>query len=293
MTIAVGMLCCDGIVLGADREMTLATLAYDDTKAHVLKRQSLQIGIVGAGIGDLIRYAAQALDRRITDGQTAEDVRLALEDVANEICDRIDDNKDWHTNLLVGVKTDTELRLIKVFGRFATVVDGVETIGAGQEIARFVLDGLYRKAATTSCERGIFLTIKALLAAKDYVPGCGGRSDVLVLQRGFHVREVPEETLADHERNAAEFDRIMNPVLLALTDVDVSPQQLAESIDRMRVALTTFRSPQFLERLRARATEQRQPLSVQIADAVAALEGHTFQATVVSRSPAPPEEEAK
>jgi 20S proteasome alpha/beta subunit len=262
MTIAVGMLCKDGIVLGADREMTRGTMTYDDRKAYVLKRQSLQIGLVGAGIGDVIQYAAQALDRRIIDGQSAEDVRLALEDVAKDIRDRIDDNKDWHTNFLVGVKTDTELRLIKVFGRFATVLGGVETIGAGQETARFVLDGLYQKAATTSCERGTFLTIKALLAAKDYVPGCGGRSDVLVLQRGFHVREVPEETLDDHERNATQFDRIMNPVLLALTDVDVSPEQLKDIIRKVTSELTTFRSSAFLDRLKARTSAQRVVLAV-------------------------------
>jgi hypothetical protein len=88
MTIAIGLLCSDGIVLGADREVSLYTLKVREPKAHVLKRVALQIGLVGAGSSDLIKLATQELDRKLVDRMTADEVREVIDDLATEIHQR-------------------------------------------------------------------------------------------------------------------------------------------------------------------------------------------------------------
>jgi hypothetical protein len=118
MTIAIGMLCRDGVVLGSDREMTLDTMKVDDTKCHLLSlRKDLRVGIAGAGTADLIRFSAQELDRRLKDSMSADDVRSQAEAMINELNTSYLANQsgvERTLDLLVGIKTATELRLLKV-----------------------------------------------------------------------------------------------------------------------------------------------------------------------------------
>src|SRR5262249_4539658 len=105
MTIAIGILCSDGVVVGADREVTLDTLKVQDKKAHLLKRNNVSLGLVGSGSLDLISKAAQELDRRLTDEMSQDALKAAVENLAQEFHERYvlgNPNADHVLDLLIG-----------------------------------------------------------------------------------------------------------------------------------------------------------------------------------------------
>lgn len=277
MTIAIGVICRDAVVVGADQEISLATTKIERRKAHVLKRTALQIGLVGAGTYDLINRAKQDIDSHLQDRQSADDVRAVVEAVVRKIdSDLISRDPNHSVDLLIGIKTDTELKLLKVEPRHNSApsfvwVEDNEAIGYGYELAHYVLAQLYGSPLTLSSERGVIITAHALKVAKDRVQGCGGRSDIMMLKRGFHAYEVPEKDLVEHERSAQRITEIMRPVMLALTDLDVRPNQLENLIGTMSYELNQFRSNDFIQR----QIERFRPLAIEIPSEGISIRGLT------------------
>jgi 20S proteasome alpha/beta subunit len=303
MTIAIGMVCRDGIVVGADRDISLSTTTIERRKAHILVRNAVQIGLVGAGSYDLINRAKQDLELRLQDGQSAYEVRTAVEAVVRTIHEQvISQDANHHLDLLIGIKTDTELRLSKAEARHKSApnfvwVEDYEPIGYGYELAHFTLSQLYDGVDRLSSERGVIVTAHALKIAKERVQSCGGRSDIIMLKRGFHAYEVPESDIAEHERSAQRMAEIMKPVMLALTDLDVRPDQLEDLIGKMNYELNQFRSNDFIQRQR----ERFKPLAIEIPAEGISIQGRaaTHRIQPVRRdaepepSPGPPEDEAE
>jgi 20S proteasome alpha/beta subunit len=207
------MLCRDGVVIGADREVSYDTTKFHGPKAHIIQKRGLQIGMVGAGSEDLITWGAQELDRRLRDNQSAEDVRLAAEALAQDVYDRHVKAEPKHSlHMLIGIKTDVEIRLLKVAGTVVVWESGWEAVGYGHEVANYALRGLYRHADSVSPEQATILTAQALKAAKDHAKYCGGPSDVIVLKRGYHAWRLPEDDVLEHERGMTRFSDYQSSV---------------------------------------------------------------------------------
>jgi len=75
MTIAVGILCQDGVVVGADREISLDTLKVRERKTHLIRRREVAVGIAGAGSADLVTLAVQELEKRLADAMSPDEVK--------------------------------------------------------------------------------------------------------------------------------------------------------------------------------------------------------------------------
>src|SRR5262249_47337117 len=149
-------------------------------------------------------------------------------------------------DLLLGIKTDTEIWLLKVAGTIVTRLHSFECIGSGQEIANFVLTRFYGDASKLSTERGSIITAHALKQAKDWASYCGGRSDIIILHRGFHAWEVPEDLILQHEQYLERAEKVLRPVMLALSDINTDDRALDDAIGKMNVELNAIRSNDFL-----------------------------------------------
>jgi 20S proteasome alpha/beta subunit len=266
MTIAVGVLCEDGVVVGADREVSLSSFKVEDRKAHLLKRNNVRIGLVGSGPADLVTLAAQELDNRLVPEMSMEAVKTAVDDLAQDIHAKhvlTNPDKNYKLDLLLAVKTTPngaarKVGLLRVNGTIVVWKDRYDAIGWGYELAHYLLSQLYDQPKTLSMARGIMLAAQVLKAAKDYTQGCGGPSDIIQVRLGYVSDFVHEDDVRLHEESAEKFAKIMRPVMLAMTDVNVDSKQLGEIVGKMQVELHTFRSNEFIQRQKELSAKLRQ-----------------------------------
>jgi len=275
MTVAVGVLCqkgYPGIVMGADREVSLTTGRTHEKKTHLIKKKDVVVGIAGAGSADLITLAAQELDRRLVDSMTCEQVRQTLEDLAQDFQRKhVDANESHSLDLVAGVKVtgpERQVRLLKVAGTIVIYRDDYVAIGWGQEMAHYLLKRLYGTAERLEVSQGIVLTSQVLKAAKEHSQNCGGQTDVLQLTSGTVASEVPEEDVRLHEQSADRFEAIIRPVMHALTNINVTESQLNDLIGKMSVELHAFRPNTFKVKQFEKHELKRQLMTVAGMDAL-------------------------
>ncbi len=65
MTIAVGVVCSDGLILGADSQETHATLKLPCRKIQHIKAPGLHLVIAGSGDAAFIDYSVQEIGRAV------------------------------------------------------------------------------------------------------------------------------------------------------------------------------------------------------------------------------------
>ncbi len=274
MTIGIGLVCSDGVVVGADREMTLETLKVTDRKAHLIKEEPIKVALGGSGTTDLITFAAQECGRRLQaakrDVLGFEDVRLLITEMLADIrTDHIDKNPDvgHKLDLMVGIKIANGMpRLLKIAGGIPIWVENHQAIGWGAELATYVLNGRYDEKRKPDVRGGIILATHALKAAKDYARYCAGASDIIFLKPGMKSDFVSSDDILLHEQSADRFAEITKPLMIALTDVGVSPQALDDLIGKMQVELHNFRPNSFIQQQAMKLEQKRQPLSLHGSD---------------------------
>jgi 20S proteasome alpha/beta subunit len=191
MTIALGFVCQNGVILAADSEV-----AYEGTKTPGQKIFLIDggtywsIAVAAAGGVDLIRMAVDDLKHTL---QTDRD--LTLEKIRQKIIERIKYFRDdyiWPAaergielalDLLIAVRTiDGRSALLKVNGiegGLVSEVSGCEFIGIGHEIARSVSSWLF--GLGFKLEMGERLAEQVIRWVKATVPGCGGSTQIWVL----------------------------------------------------------------------------------------------------------------
>jgi 20S proteasome alpha/beta subunit len=255
VTIAIGLLCTDGVVLAADREISVnKRYKTGSQKCRVIKRVNCQVGIVGAGSQDSIVLAWQELERKLTDRMTLDTVRETIDEVVDDVYRRLAGVEAQHEHsleLLIGAKTSAGVRLLKVTDWLPAIeVETYDALGFGDELGLYLLEQLYGTRDDLMVERGIVVACQVLKEVKKTVQGCGGPSDVIHLRRRFHAGLISEERIAECEHMSDRFFEVMRPVMLALTDIEVQNSALdsllSQTVDRLR----QIRTQDFLDRQR-------------------------------------------
>jgi 20S proteasome alpha/beta subunit len=255
MTIAVGILCADGAVVGAEREISTSTFKTEEPKTFLLKRNNVRIGLVGAGSFSLIKLAHQELEQRLTDDMTKEQVKQVASALVREIHVQhvqTNPNANHYLDLLLAIKTTPksgmrERGLLKFEGTVPNWVDRYAAIGYGHELANYLLKQSYTRAQDTSVLRGIMQTAHVLDEVKANTHYSGGQSDIIHVRLGWVSGFVPEEDTALYEHTARRFAEIARPVMMALSDINVSGTKLTDLIGKMSVELHSFRPQAFLD----------------------------------------------
>ncbi|MFQ5662491.1 MAG: hypothetical protein ACE5HL_01495, partial [Terriglobia bacterium] len=211
MTIALGMLATDGIVLAADSQETEGyfkgfSLKINTAMTHMNIQAKVKsaIGITGAGpavhldaIGDKIIklfHANQYTQINALESNLAECVRdFYLTHIA-PLPPHIYEGRDFR--LIAAAQIEGNFSL---WTTDATVLKrgiGLEAVGTGSPFAKMALQSRY---LCTDTETAAFLAILAVARAKEYDQDCGKSTQIVCLKENL-VHDVPWYLISEAEK---------------------------------------------------------------------------------------------
>lgn len=189
MTIALGMLASDGIVLAADTEVSWGEyLKTEGTKVALLENEGL--AIAGAGDGDYLDAISHELQRAIRALNTDDVARIGRE--LRSVLERFHRQhvlpwKDPTLEFLLLIGLQKKGRRALWVTRKATMRPCVyATIGVGSADADSILTQLFENVRTPRVTLAMaqFIAAYAVYLVKDRVMGCGKNTDMILVRDG-------------------------------------------------------------------------------------------------------------
>jgi hypothetical protein len=187
MTMVAGFRCTDGIVICADQQMTSpGGFKYHECKISIEEGGSAwRLVFAYAGVPGLAKEAREKIMRTVGPLDPNDVTREAVQNVADGVLNdmgRQYGSLEGQLQLLIGVSVFLqEPDLLKFDGRALHVADNFNYLGIGESsLIRFLSDKLYSKRldSKTGADLGCYLIKKA----EDYIDGCGGKIDVVILE---------------------------------------------------------------------------------------------------------------
>jgi 20S proteasome alpha/beta subunit len=227
MTIAAGFVCANGVVLGADTELTFTTSKANEGKIFEINPYH---GCYVTYSGD--SYAAKDLIARVTP-QTqhySPDECLAViqaeyrNTIQIEMKKKNPDERSWF-ELLVTIRRDVRepfkaklndyrTSLYHLHGDRTLPIDRYVVIGIGQEFALSIFERRYQCLTTLECA---YILIDAIRQVKKSVQACGGSTNIVEIpDNGERPYENFGKLEIEQIEKECEFiEGLLNPLLLA------------------------------------------------------------------------------
>ena len=205
MTIALGLICRDSVVLAADTEITGFVGKWRREKIrNCVWTSKIGIATVFAGTVEFAIMACDKVFSRLLDVTTPE-VPSILNIIEGTICEVYEgpvaafpgpDKPNF--SLLLGIRLfdDDFVHFIKTSDTAVRRADAFESIGIGAELARYIGSKLFHGGM--SLDEGAVLAAYVLHEVKNNVSGCGGSSLILALEPNG-LRVASSEKLAKLE----------------------------------------------------------------------------------------------
>lgn len=181
MTIGVGFLCSDGVVMCADRQITGQGYKFQQSKIFSIQRQDYSFIFSYAGDPDAARMMFEKTRNAMR--QVAVNDRESAKDTIKRTLEKVfGDKQTKGLQTLIGIRTKEEHFLIKT--KEKKVVEGVaEYIGAGDSSAlRYLCDFLLDQQM--SVVEALVLGSYIVSVAGRYVEYCGEDSNHATLYAG-------------------------------------------------------------------------------------------------------------
>jgi len=226
MTIGVGFLCSDGIVLASD------TLYTSQNKRHAAKLWSFRagsvaVGMVGAGDAILIQALRAAIDRGLSADMSPDDVADMSAKAIRQIFENHFDPNDGEFSLwvLIGVRSGGQLVLFENRGSttVAPIYGSSQCIGCGSSVGDYFADWLFGGGLSAQWARSVAASL--IRQSKRYSDGCGGDTHILTIPLEGSPRLTPQDQVAELEQQIAEIEDTMREVLvfgLGVVGVDIN-----------------------------------------------------------------------
>lgn len=243
MTIAAGFCCKGGLVLAADSEMTIPeSLKYEDFKVAKLDFEGLKGGISGAGDWEYIQMAFRKVMARLQANPI--NPQLAVEETVLEVYNNHIAAYPYEPrpsfDLLLGIRErDGLCSLIKSSHTAVRRSLTFEFLGVGAVLGRYLADAMYDIGM--SLRQAALMAIYILRLAKKYVPGCGGHSDILVVDTSGNMEFLPTLKITALEENFSEFDEDVKRVLLGFADLGISDDHFESELEILNSGIRRFR----------------------------------------------------
>lgn len=272
VTIALGFLCTDGVVLATDTQYTAGGMKSQGPKlfnlfaAPILPRRDLAVLVAGAGRVPFMKRAVERIEEalRSLSNPTNHDVRETIEAILLQFYaqhvypmpDYKQANADFQ--LIVGVWTRAD-----GFGLYTTDETTINTvvrssghcsIGTGRPLSEYALDLICEPFITV--ENAKFAATLAIKAAKDYVGSCGGRTRIQALvesDSGCLFSRGMDSEVDDAEQQADTiFD--ITKYLLQYLDTDGVPddESVLAMTDQLKEKIIQFRQKRKQQREQSR-----------------------------------------
>lgn len=227
MTIAVGLVFKDGILLAADTEITDGDLKY--TQSKIVSHTQPGVSVAFAFAGD-VAEARMAIDEIIASlgesGVTTHRgvlgvVKAELSDIyARIILPRTMATQENPRSfyLLIAVWAEGTCRLWSSTGAAVNAVGGYECFGIGATLARYLIKPLHRPECSEHDAK--MIAVRALVDTKDNVPGCGGASEFLIARSTGELTPPQALPLVAQHNLISAFNGLMPLVFFCAGDLD-------------------------------------------------------------------------
>ena len=245
VTIGLGFVCSDGVVLCSDREMSGGDFKYNEKKIYTLNWGDAAFIMTFAGLADVMKIVVDAIWKKMALAFTADAMKAALQATLDEV---ITPDPDQQFQLLVAfVSKDVAPFLVKTRDRQISPVFENDFIGFGDSaLTRYLLEALVGDRRLTRAEAAVY-GIYIVAQAKKYISGCGGPTDVhcLTLQGD---RLVPGSVVIGEIEEHLDLLEITVSHLLStgLHDTDVKTLKalahVKEAMNKTRPHLISFKA---------------------------------------------------
>jgi 20S proteasome alpha/beta subunit len=188
MSVAVGIVCTDGIVLASDEQISIPDYSkHHEKKLDGWADEAWTVAHAYAGSPSLMREATDKIKAKIEEGSAGynpQSVHAAAESVLEDIGYKF---TNMELQLLIATATQTELELLRFDGgnnKALYVSTSIEILGVGDSsLLRYLSDALYEKGKI-DVAFGAALALYMVEKAKNYVNHCGGQTDFLIIRKG-------------------------------------------------------------------------------------------------------------
>ena len=267
MTIAIGVLARDGLVIAADTEESdgfLKTttskvklnirLQADQVAAHLpggaVARSTAVCAVTGAGTSSLIESLGDRLVRTGTEfaDQSDDAVLGAIQSVLEPFHrDHVVPFSGWplqerpDVSLIVGITNKTQNRLYSTERTLARKCAPVAAVGIGGMMAHSLLRRLGPRIGSMdlSADDAVSLVAYVLFQVKESVPGCGKLTEMTVLMNGRQI-DIPWIVLRNMETVFIRHARLEARAIRYAFSGDDPNRQKRAAID-LRAAFAAFR----------------------------------------------------
>ncbi|HEY3939275.1 MAG TPA: hypothetical protein VGL97_17720 [Bryobacteraceae bacterium] len=181
MTIGIGMICRDGVLLGADTEVTGWSSKTHEEKIITFECPYGKIGFVMAGNGVFAQSAIQKCQaglRATPPERTIDKIEKILE---REYRRHVFQHPSYATDPSLGYQfliafwsTNGSVSLFSTNQTAIRKVNGFECIGIGSDLASYLVLPMFYEGMADA--EALYIAIYALARVKDSIVGCGGTS---------------------------------------------------------------------------------------------------------------------
>lgn len=218
VTIGIGMLCTDGVLLCADRQLTSpAGYKFEGTKVSRHISRNCQLAFCYSGTEDDARAMLRIIYDNFDDVFEKEpNLRGPINRALQAFIKIFKDKTAKHLEMLIGVSfPNVACGLIRTAGD-RVVVGHTEYIGGGKSSAlRYVADFLFPNFITSTSEAD-FLACYLCSVASRYVDGCSGGPDRVVLHLDGAMTDVHGDLLPNQSQRTQYSEAEMGKVLREL-----------------------------------------------------------------------------
>ncbi|HVP90004.1 MAG TPA: hypothetical protein VMS75_02185 [Terriglobales bacterium] len=251
MTIVVGIICKNGVVMASDSQAeSFRGVKVKRVDYHKIvtfpATEDLYIAVSGAGVGTFISKATDKLKEKYesTKIATCDELANTSEGIMVSLSKRyvVDKMEALGLPPSQDIKNELELNFILLvgctnksgeeLGLYTVHPDGIaergekfSTIGSGSAYAEYLLTKMYKDGLST--EQGKQLAVFVIEEVKRIDPGCGGPTQVVVLDKDGIHKLTPEEVKAISE-NLYKTEGCTNGVWWAV----VNGEKSCDAIDK-------------------------------------------------------------
>jgi 20S proteasome alpha/beta subunit len=261
MTIAAAFVCNNGVILGADTEVTRsATCKTYESKIHRI-HPDVDVYLTYCGFPDYVRELIERVrdasgitrnpvDVMLTPDECFDLIRTLYQTDMEKETQKPPENVMWN-ELLVAVrrnmhylfkaKYDYRITVYHLNGNSVVPVDRYATIGIGSDIGHAIFGPVYRQFAPTI--EAAFDMINALRRVKTTVPGCGGPSDILMIENDSEWKfdSIPYDEIKQIESDCEFLDENLR-YLYEWMPSSISDEGFEHNFEHLKKRLTARRS---------------------------------------------------
>lgn len=228
MTIGVGFLCHDGIVLATDTQYTAGLLKTEGPKLFtVIERSDAVVIAAGAGSVPFMKMAITAIGDKIkllpvgsvSSTNVVDMVRAVLLDTYARHVYPVPGEQPIFS-FLVGLWTNNDgLTLLETCLTSVNTVDSFGFVGVGVYVAEYALGLMHRGGV--GVEEAKFLAVHSIKAAKDYVADCGKSTRMQVLSLDGKLTRISPPEIKDTEEYCEDLSNALRTFTMGLdTDIE-------------------------------------------------------------------------